>query len=151
MCSDHVVVEGGLPLYWVQSILYLAGYLSIYWTESHAWSERHRCGEMEILNINKIKGVFHPFNLSYIQISYIHTLFPICIIENSKICICISYANLSEYSLNSLINHMLYFEEMKNLLIHNCIGSHTNCFMSLLGQSSVTTNFEKHYRKLNHK
>ena len=32
---------------------------------------------------------------------------------------------------------------MKNTLIHNCIGSHTNCFMSLLGQSSVTTNFEK--------
>ena len=31
----------------------------------------------------------------------------------------------------------LYFEEMKNLLIHNCIGSHTNCFMSLLRQSSV--------------
>ena len=27
-----------------------------------------------------------------------------------------------------------YFEEMKNTLIHNCIGSHTNCFMSLLGQ-----------------
>ena len=23
----------------------------------------------------------------------------------------------------------VYFEEMKNLLIHNCIGSHTNCFM----------------------
>ena len=22
-----------------------------------------------------------------------------------------------------------YFEEMKNTLIHNCIGSHTNCFM----------------------
>ena len=30
------------------------------------------------------------------------------------------------------------FEEMKNTLIHNCIGSHTNCF-----KSSVTTNFEK--------
>ena len=32
---------------------------------------------------------------------------------------------------------------MKNTLIHNCIGSHTNCFMSLLGQSSVTTNIEE--------
>ena len=40
------------------------------------------------------------------------------------------------------------FEEMKNLLIHNCIGSHTNCFMSLLGQSSVTTNFEKSLHKI---
>ena len=30
-----------------------------------------------------------------------------------------------------------YFEEMKNLLIHNCIGSHTNCFMSLLGVQKV--------------
>merc|ERR1711950_40893 len=38
---------------------------------------------------------------------------------------------------------LLIFEEMKNTLIHNCIGSHTNCFMSLLKQSSVTTNFEK--------
>ena len=42
----------------------------------------------------------------------------------------------------------IYFEEMKNTLIHNCIGSHTNCFMSLLGQSSVTTNFEKALHKI---
>ena len=37
---------------------------------------------------------------------------------------------------------------MKNTLIHNCIGCHTNCFMSLLGQSSVTTNFEKSLFKI---
>ena len=39
-------------------------------------------------------------------------------------------------------------EEIKNTLIHNCIGSHTNCFMSLLGQSSVPTNFEKALHKI---
>ena len=42
----------------------------------------------------------------------------------------------------------VYFEKMKNTLIHNCIDSHTNCFMSLLGQSSVTTNFEKALHKI---
>ena len=25
-----------------------------------------------------------------------------------------------------------HFEEMKNTLIHNCIGSHTNCFKSFI-------------------
>ena len=34
----------------------------------------------------------------------------------------------------------IYFEEMKNTLIHNFIGSHTNCFMSLLEQFSVLDN-----------
>ena len=48
----------------------------------------------------------------------------------------------------SFFNTIIYFEEMKNTLIHNCIGSHTYCFMSLLGQSSVTTNFEKALHKI---
>ena len=43
---------------------------------------------------------------------------------------------------------LIYFEEMKNLLIHNCIGSHTNCFMSLLGQSSVIY-LDKYLNKIN--
>ena len=46
------------------------------------------------------------------------------------------------------MDNLYCFEEMKNTLIHNCIGSHTNCFMSLLGQSSVTTNFEKALHKI---
>ena len=35
--------------------------------------------------------------------------------------------------------NLVSFEEMKN---------NTNCFMSLLGQSSVTTNFEKSLHKI---
>ena len=27
---------------------------------------------------------------------------------------------------------LFIFEEMENLLIHNCIGSHTNCFIQIL-------------------
>ena len=41
-----------------------------------------------------------------------------------------------------------HFKTLNIFLIHNCIGSHTNCFMSLLGQSSVTTNFEKTLHKI---
>ena len=41
-----------------------------------------------------------------------------------------------------------HFKTLNIFLIHNCIGSHTNCFMSVLGQSSVTTNFEKALHKI---
>ena len=38
------------------------------------------------------------------------------------------------------------FKEMKNTLIHNCIGSHANCFNPFC-DSSVTENFEKSLHK----
>ena len=58
------------------------------------------------------------------------------------------YSDFTTFFTLIYLKQLHFFEEMKNTLIHNCIGSHTNCFMSLLGQSSVTTNFEKSLHKI---